>query len=68
MADLVMTGADPGVIARLDAYGRRFAVSRRRLLLALRVARTIADLEGASGIAASHVDEALSYRPVAVAP
>jgi magnesium chelatase family protein len=56
--------------AALDAAGRRLAesaVSRlglsvRGLHRALRVARTIADLEGAEGVTAAHLAEAISYR------
>lgn len=58
-------------VASLDADGRRLlaeAVDRLKLSArgyarVLRVARTIADLEGADAIAARHVAETLSYRP-----
>ena len=42
----------------------RLALSARAHHRILRVARTIADLEGASGTAPAHVAEALRYRPV----
>ncbi|MGH9368782.1 MAG: YifB family Mg chelatase-like AAA ATPase [Thermoanaerobaculia bacterium] len=56
--------------AALDTAGRRLAeravtrlaLSVRGLHRALRVARTIADLEGSSRVMASHLAEAISYR------
>jgi magnesium chelatase family protein len=65
--ELLASGLESGVMARLETFGRRLSVSRRRLMLALRVARTAADLEGAEAIAARHVQEALTYRPAPVA-
>lgn len=41
---------------------RRFGLSARAYHRVLRLARTIADLEGADAIAASHVAEAVQYR------
>ncbi len=41
----------------------RLGLSMRALHRALRVARTVADLDGAARVAAPHVAEALSYRP-----
>lgn len=43
--------------------GEQFHLSPRRLHRALRVARTIADLDGSESIAPEHLDEALHYRP-----
>jgi magnesium chelatase family protein len=40
----------------------RFDLSARGYFRILKVARTIADLEGAGQIASSHVQEALQYR------
>lgn len=40
----------------------RFAMSRRACDRALRVARTIADLDGAAAVGADHIAEALSFR------
>ncbi|HLN81344.1 MAG TPA: YifB family Mg chelatase-like AAA ATPase [Thermoanaerobaculia bacterium] len=40
----------------------RLGLSVRALHRSLKVARTVADLEGAAGIASAHVAEALSYR------
>ena len=57
-------------IATPDAAGRallqraaeRLRLSARGYHRVLRVARTLADLEGAAGVARHHVAEALSYR------
>jgi len=48
--------------ALLDAAMRRFALSARSYHRILKVARTIADLEGADAVAGHHVAEALQYR------
>jgi magnesium chelatase family protein len=47
----------------LTTAGERLHLSARAYHRVLRVARTIADMEGSSMIAASHVSEALGYRP-----
>ena len=47
----------------LELRGRQMALSLRRLHRAARVARTIADLEGAEAVSADHLDEALQHRP-----
>ena len=51
----------------LARRGEQFRLSPRRLHRALRVARTIADLDGSHAIAQQHLDEALRYRPEAFA-
>ena len=59
-------------IARPDAEGRallqrvaeRFGLTARGYHRVLRVARTIADLEGAADISRAHIAEAVSYRTV----
>lgn len=63
-------GAVLDEIATPDAAGRalltrvaeRFGLSARGYHRVLRVARTIADLDGADGVGASHVAEAVSFR------
>lgn len=62
-------------IARPDAEGRallmraadRFGLTARAYHRLLRVARTIADLEGADSVRAPHMAEAISYRLMGVA-
>lgn len=49
--------------ALLIAATERLSLSARSYHRVLRVARTIADLDGESGVAALHVAEALRYRP-----
>jgi magnesium chelatase family protein len=46
----------------LDAAMERFALSARGYHRVLRVARTIADMEGDSSVCARHIAEALQYR------
>ncbi len=47
----------------LESASRRLSLSARAVHRVLRVARTIADLEGEATPALAHVAEALSYRP-----
>ena len=61
-------------IAPPDAAGRallgrvaeRFGLTARGYHRVLRVARTIADLEGVADVASDHIAEAVSYRLVGV--
>ena len=46
----------------LDAAMERFSLSARSYHRILKVARTIADLDGAESVASSHIAEALQYR------
>ena len=56
-------GFEPRLLALLERRGRQLGLSLRRLHRAARVARTIADLEGSSGVTRDHLDEALLHRP-----
>jgi magnesium chelatase family protein len=69
-ANARLTAAELSAVASLDAGGHdllaraveRLALSARAIDRVRRVARTIADLEGADSVAAGHVGEALQYR------
>jgi magnesium chelatase family protein len=60
-------GIETPVLRTLERRARQLGLSLRRLHRAARVARTIADLEGAATVSRDHVDEALRYRPSEVA-
>jgi magnesium chelatase family protein len=62
------TGFRPRVLHELERATRQLGLSPRRLHRAARVARTIADLNGAEAVAVEHVAEALQYRPAEAAP
>lgn len=49
--------------ALLDLRGRQMGLSARRLHRAVRVARTIADLDRSEHVGREHLDEALVHRP-----
>lgn len=59
-ADALRRG--PEVAGDLDRHLKRGAITMRGATRALRVAWSIADLEGADGITAAHIAEALAYR------
>ncbi len=54
----------PGADAILEAAMRKFGLSARSLDKILKTARTIADLEGKTGIETKHLVEVMQYRPL----
>jgi magnesium chelatase family protein len=56
-------GVEPAARELLMSAGERLHLSARAFHRVLRVARTIADLDGALPVLAAHVAEALGYRP-----
>jgi magnesium chelatase family protein len=66
-----MTNADIKKLARLqseakqllDTAGAKLDLSARSYMRIVKLARTIADLAGSADIEASHVAEALQFRP-----
>ena len=63
---LASVGLDRESVALLQAATDRLGLSARGVHRAVRVARTIADLEGRHGVRASHVAEAVQYRNIRV--
>ena len=53
---------EPAGLALLQRAAERLRLSARGYHRVLRVARTLADLEGAAAVARHHIAEALSYR------
>lgn len=53
----------PEVIETLNRSAKALDLSARSYHRVIKLARTIADLEGAEGVATSHILEALQYRP-----
>ena len=58
----------PDARAMLDAAVEALGLSARGYHRVVKVARTIADIAGASDVAPEHLAEALHYRPMTVAP
>ncbi len=65
MLDQIAAPDAPGK-AMLVASAERFGLSARGYHRALRVARTIADLDGAATVCKIHIAEALSFRQLAL--
>jgi magnesium chelatase family protein len=65
LEDIAMPDAEGKAL--LDRVAEKFRLSARGYHRVLRVARTIADLEGAERVAAPHVAEAVSYRVLTAA-
>jgi magnesium chelatase family protein len=62
-ADIKQHGRlDKAAVTFLNAAARRLNISARAYMRCARVARTIADLEGAATISTAHLSEALAYR------
>ncbi|MGH3442245.1 MAG: YifB family Mg chelatase-like AAA ATPase [Nitriliruptorales bacterium] len=59
---IVRDTCEAEALTRLADHVDRLGLSVRSFDRAVRVARTIADLDGASGVTTDHVDEALAYR------
>ena len=62
-----VAGPDAEGRALLNKAAERFGLSARGYHRVLRVARTIADLDGAEGVLRPHIAEALSFRLSSVA-
>ncbi len=56
-------GLTPEARTFLETAAQKLALSARSYMKVIRVARTIADLDGSKAILKSHMSEALSYRP-----
>jgi magnesium chelatase family protein len=57
------TGLEPAAKTILDAAAERLQLSARSYMRTIKLARTIADLEGSPGVKSEHITEALQFRP-----
>ncbi len=58
-----LAGLTPNAVETLNKAARIYSLSARAYMRTIKVARTIADLEGHADISESHLREALAYRP-----
>jgi magnesium chelatase family protein len=55
-------------IQLLNTAAERLHISARAYMKLIKIARTIADLEGSISVTSAHISEALQYRPTGLKP
>jgi magnesium chelatase family protein len=58
-----LAGLSPAAKTLLDTAAEKLDISARSYVRSVKVARTIADLDGSAQILPEHISEALQYRP-----